>query len=204
MNPRLSESPTPVLRGFPGIPGTPRMSGTPRIPGTPQEGSLEQGLTVAIDPITLMVNECMLISSSMRKMTRWSQSGVAAILGAGDIFGNEEDSLNLGLTSLPTNIGSKQNNDNPLFSSFLQLRSILTEATDLFDLDSLTLLQPFLLAIKSSSTSGHITSLALNSISKFLTYEIISFRSKNLQSTLIQIISSLTHCRFEAADQNIR
>jgi brefeldin A-resistance guanine nucleotide exchange factor 1 len=202
MNPRLSESPTPVLRGFPGIPGTPRMSGTPRIPGTPQEGSLEQGLTVAIDPITLMVNECMLISSSMRKMTRWSQSGVAAILGAGDIFGNEEDSLNLGLTSLPTNIGSKQNNDNPLFSSFLQLRSILTEATDLFDLDSLTLLQPFLLAIKSSSTSGHITSLALNSISKFLTYEIISFRSKNLQSTLIQIISSLTHCRFEAADQN--
>lgn len=196
MSPRLSKSPTPVLRGIPGMPGT------PRLPGTPHEGSLEQLFPVAIDPITLMVNECMLISSAMRKMTRWSQSGVAAILGAGDIFGNEDDSLSLGLTSLPTNNGSKQSNDNPLFSSFLQLRSILTEATDLYDLDSLTLLQPFLLAIKSSSTSGHITSLALNSISKFLTYEIISFRSKNLQSTLIQIISSLTHCRFEAADQN--
>ena len=58
------------------------------------------------------------------------------------------------------------------------------------------------MVIKSSSTSGYITELALNTISKFLNYDIISFKSKNLQTSLIQIISSLTHCRFEAADQN--
>lgn len=82
------------------------------------------------------------------------------------------------------------------------MKSILIDAKNIYDIDSLTLLQPFLLVIKSSSTSGFITGLSLNSISKFLSYDIISFKSKNLQNSLIQIISSLTHCRFEAADQN--
>ncbi|CUM65448.1 uncharacterized protein PRCAT00003087001 [Priceomyces carsonii] len=154
---------------------------------------------VAIDPITLMINECMTISSAMRKMTRWSQSGVAAILGAGDFFG-EDDPINNLASNLSNN--SRPDNDNPLLSSFLQLRTILTEAQDLYELDSLTLLQPFLLVVKSSSISGHITALSLNAISKFLDYDIISLRSKNIQSTLVQIISSLTHCRFEAADQD--
>lgn len=162
---------------------------------------------VAIDPITLMINECITISSAMRKMTRWSQSGVAAILGAGDLFGSgDDDNLanNLVLSSNISNsrTGNKQIQDNPLTASFLQLRSILTDATDLYELDSLTLMQPFLMVIKSSSTSGNITALALNAISKFLNYEILSLKSNNLKATLIQIISSLTHCRFEAADQN--
>lgn len=160
--------------------------------------------TVAIDPATLMINECMVISAAMRKMTRWLQSGVAAILGAGDIFGDDDSiTSNLGLSSnLQDNGKSLGGPDNPLLSSFLQLRSMLTEARDVHDIDSLTLLQPFLLVIKSLSTSGHITGLALNAVSKFLHYEIVSARSKNIQSLLIQIISSLTHCRFEAADQN--
>ncbi|KAK6201186.1 GDP/GTP exchange factor for ARF [Scheffersomyces amazonensis] len=154
-----------------------------------------------------MINECMIISSAMRKMTRWSQSGVAAILGGGDLFSNDDDSLahNLGLGSSGSNNNPgnhRQITHNPLLSSFLQLRSILMDANDLYEIDSLTLLQPFLLVIKSSSTTGNITSLALTSITKFLNYGIISHRSKNLKITIIQIISSLTHCRFEAADQN--
>lgn len=186
-------------------------SPTPCIPlGYKQPGILLHPSTstvsnVAIDPITLMINDCMTISSAMRKMTRWSQSGVAAILGAGDIFGENDSITNLGLSTNMANNGSSRStgiNDNPLLSSFLQLRSMLTDAKDLYEIDSLTLLQPFLLVIKSSSTSGNITSLALNSISKFISYEIISFKSKNLQSSLIQIISALTHCRFEAADQS--
>ncbi|EGW31363.1 uncharacterized protein SPAPADRAFT_154397 [Spathaspora passalidarum NRRL Y-27907] len=170
-----------------------------------------------MNPITLMINECMTMASAMRKMNRWNQTGVAAILGAGDIFGgnNDEDGISLGITSTmpatnhPHSEGGRGSSgthrslsDNPLLASFLQLKSILSDAKDLNDIDSLTLLQPFLLVIKSSSTSGYVTTLSLNAISKFLTYGIISLKSKNIQSCLIQIISSLTHCRFEAADQN--
>lgn len=159
--------------------------------------------SVAIDPITIVINECMVISSAMRKVNRWSQSGVAAILGGNDIFSDDKLlSSSLGLTNNLANNQNQRTNDNPLLSSFLQLRSILTEAKNINDIDGLTILQPFLLVIKSSSTSGHITSLSLDSISKFLNYNIILSHSKNLQTSLIQIISSLTHCRFEAADQN--
>ena len=56
---------------------------------------------VSIDPITLAINECMAMASAVRKMNRWNQSGVAALLTAGDIFGgNDDDDLDAdGLTS---------------------------------------------------------------------------------------------------------
>lgn len=160
----------------------------------------------AIDPIMFMINECMVISSAMRKSSRWGQGGVAAILGQADIFG-EEDSffLNLGLSaliSLPRLSSLSSAQSNPLHSSFLQLRSILSEATHIDDVDALTLLQPFLLTIESSSTLGSVTALALNTILKLLQYEIISFRSKVSPNAIIQLTTSLTHCRFEASDQN--
>lgn len=156
--------------------------------------------SVSVDPITLVINECMVISLAMRKMSRWNQSGVAAILGAGDLFAGD-DSLTVASSGARANGGSLAPNSNPLHSSFLQLRAILTETTDIFAVDSLTVLQPFLLAIESSTTSGKVTALALGAITKFLDYGIVSLRLKNLQGLLIQLASSLTHCRFEASDQ---
>lgn len=160
----------------------------------------KRGIAVSVDPITLIIDECMLISLAMRKMSRWSQSGVAAILGAGDLFGDD----NLGVESMGTraNGGSLAPNSNPLHSSFLQLRAILTETADVEKVDSLTVLQPFLMAIESSTTSGKVTAMALGAVTKFLDYGIVSFRLKNLQGLLIQLVSSLTHCRFEASDQS--
>ncbi|RCK67714.1 ARF guanine-nucleotide exchange factor 2 [Candida viswanathii] len=228
-------------------PSTPLSVVLGRLPKHTLQQQLFAHSNVSIDPITLAINECMAMASAVRKMNRWNQSGVAALLTAGDIFGsNDDDDLDAdGLTSslgiISSNFSSDRNSSsghghghahthhrhntsaasasgggasgsgaashrsvqgNLLLSSFLQLKSILIEAKNIYDIDSLTLLQPFLLVIKSSSTSGYITGLSLNSISKFLSYDIISFKSKNLQNSLIQIISSLTHCRFEAADQN--
>lgn len=155
----------------------------------------------SIDPISLMINECMVISSAMRKMSRWSQSGVAAILGAGDLFG-EDDGLaqNLGLSALRGNGAAPQ--ANPLHLSFLQLRAILSETSNVNHVESLTLLQPFLLTIELGATLGHVTTLALTAIAKFLDYGIILTRLKNVQNLLVQLALSLTHCRFEASDQN--
>lgn len=160
----------------------------------------------SIDPITLVIDECMVLSSAMRKMNRWSQFGVAAILSGSDLFPDDDLGVSPSLLALaggPRSNGtnSSRSTSNPLHSSFLQLRAILTESKLIDSLDSLTLLQPFLLAIESSSTSGNVTALALNSINKFLTYGVVGWHLKNLQSSLIQITSSLTHCRFEAADQ---
>lgn len=159
--------------------------------------------SIAIDPVTVVIKECLLISSSMRKISKFSQSGVAAILGsgAGDLFNDEGDSTKFGLNSKTNGTNTNTVND-PLLSGFIQLRLMLNNVKDLHEIDSLTLLQPFLLVIKSSSTTGNITSLALDSLSKFISYNIISVHSKNLPFTLTHIISSLTHCRFEASEQS--
>jgi len=157
--------------------------------------------SIAIDPVTVVIKECLLISSSMRKISKYSQSGVAAILGGGasELFNDDTDSNKYGFNN--TNGNNNNSMNDPLLSGFIQLRLMLNNAQHLDDIDSLTLLQPFLLVIKSSSTTGNITSLALDSLSKFISYNIISTHSKNLSFTLTHIISSLTHCRFEASEQ---
>lgn len=41
-------------------------------------------ITIAVDPIALVVTECITVTSAMRKHARWAHSSVAAILGGGD------------------------------------------------------------------------------------------------------------------------
>lgn len=40
-------------------------------------------ISVAVDPVALVVTECITVTSAMRKHARWAHSSVAAILGAG-------------------------------------------------------------------------------------------------------------------------
>lgn len=166
-------------------------------------GRLDLDRPAAIDPITLVINECMVILLAMRKMSRWSQNGVAAILGAGDIFADDDHLASLALPGPQNARNGSTVPTNPLHSGFLQLRSILIETTDIYSVDSLTLIQPFLLAIELGSTSGAVTVMALNAVTKFLDYDIIGLRSKNIKNLLAQIIYSLTSCQFEAADQSL-
>jgi hypothetical protein len=45
---------------------------------------------ISIDPVFLVINECIAITSSMRKNARWAQSGVASILAAPDLENDEQ------------------------------------------------------------------------------------------------------------------
>jgi len=38
-------------------------------------------ITVAVDPVALVVTECVTVTSAMRKHPRWAQSSISAILG---------------------------------------------------------------------------------------------------------------------------
>ncbi len=55
------------------------------------------GITVtsSIDPTTLVIKECDSLIASMRKVLRWSQTGVGAIFGAhtADIFSDEHETF---------------------------------------------------------------------------------------------------------------
>lgn len=152
----------------------------------------------AVDPVTIVIKECINLSTAMRKYSQFtSQSGVAALLGGGsDIFSNQDDSL----ASTFNNLSTNKNND-PLLSGFIQLRLMLNKTRGLSDIDSLTLLQPFLLVIRTSSVSGYITSLALDSLQKFLTLNVINESSLNHRAAYHETVNALTHCRFEGSEQ---
>ncbi|GMF07946.1 unnamed protein product [Ambrosiozyma monospora] len=95
----------------------------------------------------------------------------------------------------------KTREDDHLLSGFVELRSILTGTGNLQEIDVLTLLQPFLIVIRSSNTSGFITGIVVNSLTKLIKYGIINTNNKNIHQGLGQTISALSHCKFEGSDQ---
>ncbi|KAF2265766.1 cytohesin-2 [Lojkania enalia] len=172
-------------------------------------------ISVAVNPVALVVTECITVTSAMRKHARWAHSSVSAILGGssnktpaiqkrervgqGIISGGEQEE------AVPSRWGlrgkkGKSLQDNPLISAFARLRSDLKGYKDIRTFDTPSMLHPFLQVIRSSSTSAPITSLALIAITKFLSYNIIGHDSPRLPEAMQQLSSAITHCRFEASD----
>ena len=63
-----------------------------------------------------------------------------------------------------------------------------------------SLFHPFLQVVRSSSTSAPITSLALVSITKFFSYNLVGKDSPRLSLAMQLLSAAITHCRFEASD----
>ncbi|KAH4696790.1 hypothetical protein HBH67_186910 [Parastagonospora nodorum] len=172
-------------------------------------------ITVAVNPVALVVTECITVTSAMRKHARWAHSSVAAILGSSSNKTptvQRRDRTGQGIVSageqeeaVPSRWGlrgkkGKSMQDNPLMSAFARLRNDLKGCKDIRTFDTPSMLHPFLQVIRSSSTSAPITSLALIAITKFLSYRVIDHGSPRLPEAMQQLSSAITHCRFEASD----
>ena len=164
----------------------------------------------AIDPLSLIINEIILVTSAMRKSARWASSGVAAILG-GNINGEDEDEGLAVRWGLRRGKRASQSAESTLMAEFSKLRAELADCKgtphsirslilDITTFDLPSLLGPFLAVIRSSSTSGQITSLALTALMKFFSYRIITESSPRLPLAMQILSSAVTHCRFEATD----
>ena len=173
---------------------------------------------VAIDPVALVVTECITVTSAMRKHTRWAHSSISSILGASKTTPSDTSlrqatnhernraSNKIDLIeddgSLTTRWGlrgkkGQSMQDNPLMSEFAKLRADLKHCKDIQVFEAPALLQPFLQVIRSSSTTAPITSLALIAITKMLAYDIVSPSNPNFSHAMQLLASTVTHCRFE-------
>ncbi|KAF2708899.1 cytohesin-2 [Pleomassaria siparia CBS 279.74] len=173
-------------------------------------------ISVAVNPVALVVTECITVTSAMRKHARWAHSSVSAILGGSSHKTptiQKRDRTGQGIVggageqedAVPSRWGlrgkkGKSMQDNPLMSAFARLRSDLKGCKDIRTFHTPSMLHPFLQVIRSSSTSAPITSLALIAITKFLSYNIIGHDSPHLPEAMQQLSSAITHCRFEASD----
>lgn len=94
-------------------------------------------ITVAIDPVALVVTECITVTSAMRKHARWAHSSVSAILGGatGAVKTSppsprKQRPLTLEEEAITNRWGlrgkkGKSLQDNPLMAAFARLRSDL-------------------------------------------------------------------------------
>ena len=168
-----------------------------------------------MDPVAIVTNEIVTISSAMRKHWRWAFSGAASVLGgAGDLpgQGGEDEGLMSVVRRGGSSGGNSRANSNnaalnnhksaeqTLVADLHRLRLALGERTTLDGFDTPTLIQPFLGLIRLRTVPGTITALALGTIDKLFAYGIITLESPRLALALQLLASGTTNCRFEAAE----
>lgn len=91
--------------------------------------------------------------------------------------------------------------EHSLLQSFKDLRKkVFSWQHQWNNIDPLVYLQPFLDVTQSDETSAPITGVALSSIYKFLTLEILDSSTINVDKALCQIVDAVTSCRFEVTD----
>uniref|UniRef100_A0A146LBA7 Golgi-specific brefeldin A-resistance guanine nucleotide exchange factor 1 n=1 Tax=Lygus hesperus TaxID=30085 RepID=A0A146LBA7_LYGHE len=97
---------------------------------------------------------------------------------------------------------SHQDEENDiLVRGFADLKDVLNQIGDLKELEPNHFLGPFLEVIRSEETTGPVTSLALSSVNKFLSYGLIDPKCKTIASTVENIADAVTHAKFVGTDQ---
>ncbi|KAI5861656.1 hypothetical protein GGS23DRAFT_576035 [Durotheca rogersii] len=212
----LEHAPEPkslVLSGNPGVEGN-HLASNPQYRSRP--------VTVAVDPASLVISECITVTSAMRKNARWAGSSVSSILGGNPNpvqLGPPSPLLRPGSKGSVNSLGpegaqdfavtnrwglrgkkGRSMQDNPLMAGFGRLRHELSNCRAIHEFDAPALLNPFLQVIQASSTSAPITILALKAIRKFLSYGFISPGSPRFPLAMQLLSTAITHCRFEASD----
>ncbi|RYP17307.1 hypothetical protein DL765_004598 [Monosporascus sp. GIB2] len=207
------------------LPNRPNASSTSNAAmDTSQQASTQyrsRPVSVAVDPVALVISECISVTSAMRKHARWAHSSVSSILGGSPTsvqLGPSNPLLRPRSRGSPSlggdgaqDIGAanrwglrgqkgKSMADNPLMAGFGRLRHELSSCKEIHEFDAPTLLAPFLQVIQASSTSAPITILALKAIRKFLAYGFISPESPRFPLAMQSLSTAITHCRFEASD----
>ncbi|KAH6856483.1 hypothetical protein B0I37DRAFT_396130 [Chaetomium sp. MPI-CAGE-AT-0009] len=178
-------------------------------------------VAVAVDPVSLVISECISITSAIQKYARSPHSSVSAILGgspnliqlipptagarrarktAHDAAADGVDDLaatnRWGLRGKK----GKSMQDNPLISGFGRLRQELAGVKDLHRFDSLVLLYPFLQIIQAKGTAAPVTILALRAIQKFLAYGFVAPASPRFALAMQSLSAAITHCQFDISD----
>ncbi|XP_071735086.1 ARF guanine-nucleotide exchange factor GNOM-like [Rutidosis leptorrhynchoides] len=91
--------------------------------------------------------------------------------------------------------------DHSLIKSFKEIRrEVFSWKKQWHNVDPVLYLQPFLDVIQSDEAGAPITGVALSSIYKFVTLEVLDLDTVNVADALHLIVDAVTSCRFEVTD----
>lgn len=171
----------------------------------------------------VLYSEILTVTSVMRRNSRWATSThFASPRDAG--LGND---LGLRISNTNGNAGAsgKAKQEADLIGGFQELKRLVRDVpgmhawmhlcrieagihymcysfTDLVVVPLPDLLAPFFAIIRSPLSTGPITSAALSSLHNFFEYGIINPDSISLEAGLVELSSTVAHCKFEASDSS--
>jgi golgi-specific brefeldin A-resistance guanine nucleotide exchange factor 1 len=171
-------------------------------------------MNIVVSPKHLIEHEILSVISSMRKNSRWATS--ARLRSARDTALASSMGLRRANVSDPTG-QSHEREDVDLMTGFEELRREVRDTEseprlhftclhlnisllDVMQLPSTELLKPFLGLIRSSLSTGPITSAALMSLHTFFVSGLIQPTSVGISSALASLSNTVANCKFEASD----
>ncbi|KAJ8595613.1 Sec7-domain-containing protein [Rhizopogon salebrosus TDB-379] len=136
----------------------------------------------------------------MRKNSRWA-SGAHTLTARDSALARD-----LGLRrSTPNTVIQKNgrlSQEADLMGGFQELRRTIWDVDDIETLPLPVLLGPFFALIRSPLSNGPITSAALSALHSFFVCNLISANSISLEPALVELSSTVSHCKFEASDSS--
>ncbi|KAH6607901.1 hypothetical protein Trco_004214 [Trichoderma cornu-damae] len=178
-------------------------------------------VSVAVEPVSLVISECISITSAIQKHARSPHFSVSAILGGnpntiqfgypklqsqsrdrgvGSSFGESDEDVAANNRWSFRGPRAKSIQDSPMIAGFGKLRQEITGVQNIHSFDAPTLLAPFLFVIQEKGTAAPITILALGALRKFLAYGFISPESSRFALAMQSLSAAVTHCQFDISD----
>lgn len=160
----------------------------------------------------VLLSEILAVTSVMRKNSRWASaahtlhardSALArdlglrrAIPGDNNQRSSPEADLMAGFQDLKRTVRGAEGWSNLCF------RFMPHDASDIQKIPLPVLLGPFFALIRSPISTGPITSAALSALHTFFVCGLISANSVELEIALVELSSTISHCKFEASDSS--
>ncbi|KAK2467063.1 hypothetical protein APHAL10511_001321 [Amanita phalloides] len=138
----------------------------------------------------------------MRRNSRWASSVhvVTARSNASNLSSNL--GLRISAPASSTSHSRRGSKEVELMAGFHELKRTVQSVEDIREVELTILLAPFFAIIRSPLSTGPITSAALSSLHNIFVSGLIQLGSPNLDQALIELSSTVSHCKFEASDSS--
>ncbi|KAF9567638.1 Sec7-domain-containing protein [Agrocybe pediades] len=149
----------------------------------------------------VMLSEIVAVTSIMRKNSRWASSSLVVTSRDSPALGTNMG-LRISSPAHQTRVSGRGIREAELMAGFLQLKRGVKDMNDIRQANLIDLLSPFFSILRSPLSTGPITSAALSALHSFFVCGLIAPDSPGLDAALIELSSTISHCKFEASDSS--
>ncbi|KAF5386877.1 hypothetical protein D9615_001681 [Tricholomella constricta] len=148
----------------------------------------------------VLYSEILSVTTAMRKNSRWASS--THFVSAKDSTLGSNLGLRISTSPYAAQVSGRNNREAELMGGFQELKRAVRDIEDITVVELPVILAPFFAIIRSPLSTGPITSAALSALHSLFVCGLISKSSIALEQALVELSSTVSHCKFEASDSS--